>query len=102
MTVQPGTFMRTCASSLHPYNCITICQERAAFTRRESLVKMAAQFEYDESGGTSLYFLVSFYALILFPVTYYVWPSKQKKGKEVNNYFGNFTVTEAKFGENHA
>ncbi|XP_071800761.1 translocation protein SEC63 homolog [Asterias amurensis] len=40
---------------------------------------MSAQFEYDESGGTSLYFLVSFYALFLFPLTYYLWPSKQKK-----------------------
>ncbi|XP_071485151.1 translocation protein SEC63 homolog [Diadema antillarum] len=38
-----------------------------------------AKFEYDESGGTSLYFLVSFYALVLFPLTYYLWPSKQKK-----------------------
>lgn len=40
-----------------------------------------AQFTYDESGGTSLYFLVSFYALVLFPLTYYLWPSKEKKGK---------------------
>ena len=40
-----------------------------------------AQFEYDESGGTSLYFLVSFYALVLFPLTYYIWPSKEKKGE---------------------
>ncbi|XP_030850801.1 translocation protein SEC63 homolog [Strongylocentrotus purpuratus] len=38
-----------------------------------------AKFEYDESGGTSLYFLVSFYALVLFPLTYYLWPSKHKK-----------------------
>nr|QCY50107.1 DNAJC23 [Apostichopus japonicus] len=38
-----------------------------------------AKFEYDESGGTSLYFLVSFYVLFLIPFTYYLWPSKEKK-----------------------
>ncbi|XP_033112627.1 translocation protein SEC63 homolog [Anneissia japonica] len=41
-----------------------------------------AQFEYDESGGTSLYFLVSFYALFLIPITYWLIPSRQKENKE--------------------
>ncbi|XP_074663025.1 translocation protein SEC63 homolog isoform X2 [Tubulanus polymorphus] len=35
------------------------------------------QFEYDEKGGTFYYFLLSFYALILIPATYYLWPRKE-------------------------
>ncbi|KAJ8026556.1 hypothetical protein HOLleu_31420 [Holothuria leucospilota] len=38
-----------------------------------------AKFEYDESGGTSLYFVVSFYVLFLIPFTYILWPSKERK-----------------------
>ena len=34
-----------------------------------------ARLEYDESGST-LYFVVSFYGLVLLPVTYYLWPRK--------------------------
>lgn len=40
-----------------------------------------AQFEYDERGGTFYYFVVSFYALILFPVTYYLLFKKKTAGK---------------------
>uniref|UniRef100_A0A915IYQ5 J domain-containing protein n=1 Tax=Romanomermis culicivorax TaxID=13658 RepID=A0A915IYQ5_ROMCU len=36
-------------------------------------------FEYDERGGTFYYFLVSFYALVLIPLTYYLWPRNSKK-----------------------
>ncbi|XP_059158814.1 translocation protein SEC63 homolog [Physella acuta] len=36
------------------------------------------QFEYDEEGGTFFYFLLSFWALLLIPATYFLWPSKQK------------------------
>ncbi|KAI8482878.1 hypothetical protein Bbelb_394130 [Branchiostoma belcheri] len=36
-----------------------------------------AQFEYDESGGTFLYFLTSVWILFLLPVTYYLWPKGQ-------------------------
>ncbi|XP_076444580.1 translocation protein SEC63 homolog isoform X2 [Babylonia areolata] len=32
------------------------------------------QFEYDEEGGTFFYFLLSFWALGLFPATYFCWP----------------------------
>lgn len=35
-----------------------------------------AQLEYDESGATFYYFLVSFYLLVLLPVTYLLWPRK--------------------------
>ncbi|KAL8586617.1 hypothetical protein ACOMHN_040125 [Nucella lapillus] len=45
------------------------------------------QFEYDEEGGTFFYFLLSFWALGLFPTTYFFWPrakasdqQAQKKG----------------------
>jgi len=41
---------------------------------------MAGQkFQYDESGATFFYFLLSFLALILIPGTYYWWPRKQKE-----------------------
>ncbi|KAK7107985.1 translocation protein SEC63 homolog [Littorina saxatilis] len=46
------------------------------------------QFEYDEEGGTFFYFLLSFWALVLFPATYFCWPrakesddSSKKKGE---------------------
>lgn len=38
------------------------------------------KFQYDESGGTFFYFLLSFLALLLVPGTYYWWPRKQKQG----------------------
>ncbi|XP_070568773.1 translocation protein SEC63 homolog [Ptychodera flava] len=38
-----------------------------------------AQFVYDESGGAFLYFVVSVYALVLIPLTYLLWPPKEKK-----------------------
>lgn len=42
---------------------------------------MAGQkFQYDESGGTFFYFLLSFLALILIPATLYYWPRKKKEG----------------------
>lgn len=42
---------------------------------------MAGQkFQYDESGATFFYFLLSFLALLLIPGTYYWWPRKQKEG----------------------
>ncbi|XP_005098508.1 translocation protein SEC63 homolog isoform X2 [Aplysia californica] len=40
------------------------------------------QFEYDEEGGTFFYFLISFWALILIPSTYFLWPSTEKKDDE--------------------
>ena len=39
------------------------------------------QFEYDEKGGTFYYFLLSFFALVLVPATYYLWPRKTSKGE---------------------
>ncbi|XP_018330466.1 translocation protein SEC63 homolog [Agrilus planipennis] len=37
------------------------------------------KFQYDESGGTFFYFLLSFLVLILIPATFYYWPRKPKK-----------------------
>jgi preprotein translocase subunit Sec63 len=38
---------------------------------------MAGQkFQYDESGSTFFYFILSFLALILIPATFYFWPKK--------------------------
>lgn len=46
---------------------------------------MAGQkFQYDESGSTFFYFILSFLALLLIPGTYYWWPRKQKEGKFLN------------------
>lgn len=45
-------------------------------------MRMGGQkFEYDESGSTFFYFVLSFLALILVPATFYYWPRKRKEGK---------------------
>ena len=45
---------------------------------------MAGQkFEYDESGSTFLYFLISFLGLVLVPSTFYFWPTEVKEGKDI-------------------
>ena len=42
---------------------------------------MAGQkFQYDESGSTFVYFLLSFLALILVPSTYYTFVKKKQEG----------------------
>jgi preprotein translocase subunit Sec63 len=47
---------------------------------------MAGQkFQYDESGGTFFYFILSFLALILIPATFYFWPKQRKEGKIPSN-----------------
>lgn len=47
---------------------------------------MAGQkFQYDESGSTFFYFLLSFLALILVPTTFYYWPRKKKEGKHLSH-----------------
>ncbi|CAG2115631.1 unnamed protein product, partial [Medioppia subpectinata] len=38
-----------------------------------------SKFQYDESGGTFFYFLLSFLALVVIPCTYYFWPKDRKK-----------------------
>ncbi|ENN75196.1 hypothetical protein HUJ04_002272 [Dendroctonus ponderosae] len=43
---------------------------------------MGQKFQYDESGGTFFYFLLSFWALILGPVTLFYWPRKQKRNPD--------------------
>ncbi|KAK9888878.1 hypothetical protein WA026_001099 [Henosepilachna vigintioctopunctata] len=43
---------------------------------------MGQKFQYDESGGTFFYFLLSFLALILIPATIYYWPKKKKRDPE--------------------
>ncbi|KAK0178620.1 hypothetical protein PV327_007496 [Microctonus hyperodae] len=40
------------------------------------------KFQYDESGGTFFYFLLSFLALVLVPGTYYLWPRSPKQDPE--------------------
>jgi len=35
-------------------------------------------FQYDESGNTFYYFLLTFLGIILFPSTYYFWPQEEK------------------------
>lgn len=35
-------------------------------------------FQYDESGNTFYYFLLTFLSFILFPCTYYFWPEEEK------------------------
>ncbi|XP_020622876.1 translocation protein SEC63 homolog [Orbicella faveolata] len=47
-----------------------------------------AQFEYDEKGTTFYYFLISFFGIVLVPVTYYVWkitklPDDQKRAVKI-------------------
>jgi preprotein translocase subunit Sec63 len=37
------------------------------------------KFEYDENGATFAYFVLSFYAMVIIPCTYYFWPSKEAK-----------------------
>ncbi|XP_046410511.1 translocation protein SEC63 homolog [Neodiprion pinetum] len=41
------------------------------------------KFQYDESGGTFFYFLLSFLALLLVPGTYYLWPRRPKQDPEL-------------------
>ncbi|OZC12628.1 hypothetical protein X798_00259 [Onchocerca flexuosa] len=45
-----------------------------------------AQFEYDEVGNTFYYVLVSFYALILIPATFFFWPSSKLDKTERKEY----------------
>lgn len=40
------------------------------------------QFEYDEEGGTFFYFLLSFWALVIIPATYFGWPRSKQSGKK--------------------
>ncbi|KAH8024906.1 hypothetical protein HPB51_002314 [Rhipicephalus microplus] len=37
-----------------------------------------AKFQYDESGGTFFYFLLSFLAPVVIPCTYYFWPKDER------------------------
>ena len=43
-----------------------------------------SKFQYDESGGTFFYFLLSFLALVVVPCTYYFWPQQRKPGESLN------------------
>lgn len=46
---------------------------------------MGQKFQYDESGGTFFYFVLSFLALVLIPATFYYWPRKKKIDPEEEN-----------------
>jgi len=39
-------------------------------------------FQYDESGNTFYYFLLTFLGIVLFPSTYYFWPTEEKVDPE--------------------
>lgn len=39
------------------------------------------QFEYDDKGTTFYYFLLSFFAMVLLPATYFIWPDKSSQNK---------------------
>ncbi|XP_065056984.1 translocation protein SEC63 homolog [Rhopilema esculentum] len=43
---------------------------------------MTMQFEYDDKGTTFYYFLLSFFAMILLPITYFLWPDKTSQSKQ--------------------
>ena len=45
-----------------------------------------AKLEYDDNGSTFFYFLVSFYGIVLLPVTYFLIP-RRKDGKCAGAYF---------------
>lgn len=65
----------------HPAAAHLVCVVwRRSFDGEEN--KMGGQkFQYDESGGTFFYFILSFLALILIPATVYFWPRKKKEGR---------------------
>ncbi|KAI1286775.1 Translocation protein SEC63 -like protein [Halotydeus destructor] len=44
-----------------------------------------SKFQYDESGGTFFYFILSFLALVVIPCTYYFWPKEEKKDEVVRD-----------------
>ena len=52
---------------------------------------MAAQIEYDDSGSTTFYFILSIYLLVLLPVSYFLLP-KKKKQKEDGGYKGALCI----------
>lgn len=39
-----------------------------------------AQFEFDETGNTSLYVIAAYYALILIPLTFCLFPREREAG----------------------
>lgn len=43
-----------------------------------------AQLEYDQSGATFYYFLVSFYGLVLLLATYFLWPRRSESTGEAD------------------
>lgn len=60
---------------------------------------MAGQkFQYDESGSTFVYFLLSFLALLLIPSTYYCMIKKKKEGKVLLKR--EVTIFWRRYGEN--
>jgi preprotein translocase subunit Sec63 len=60
------------------------------------------KFEYDENGAKFVYFLISFYAMIIIPCTYYLWPRKEKKSKFIRFLFSNyFSLNYFLKGEQH-
>lgn len=67
--------------------CCRIFQKLPALVKSNTFAKnikktMAGmEFEYDEEGSTFFYFLLSFWALIIIPATYYGWPRAPSEGK---------------------
>lgn len=52
-----------------------------------------AQFEYDEKGTTFYYFLISFFGIVLAPVTYYVLKITKLPGKQKNVLLASIQAT---------
>ena len=62
---------------------------------------MGQKFQYDESGSTFFYFILSFLALILIPATFYFWPKKKSEGLYFSNsFFSKNVVDNSKFFTN--
>ena len=43
------------------------------------------KFQYDESGTTFYYFLLTFFALVIIPVTYFFWPRVKSKSDDISD-----------------
>lgn len=75
-------------SSIH---YVLVCTRTRSESSSTCSNKMAAQIEYDDSGSTTFYFILSIYLLVLLPVSYFLLP-KKKKQKEDGGYKGALCI----------
>ena len=60
-----------------------LCYDFKSLVSKEEYLEMPkTNFQYDESGNTFYYFLLTFLGIILFPSTYYFWPAEEKVDPE--------------------